>query len=92
MTPDTVRVTQKPTVSRQAVRDPISLDALWANPDHWDRLGSYSCPDDPRLFVRDRARVGWTLNMAHRRAQMVIWVFLLAVIGFVTLMAVAAGR
>jgi uncharacterized membrane protein len=76
---------QKPTVPRQAVRKAVSLQSLWENPAHWDRLGSYSCADDPRLFVRDRARIGWTLNMAHRRAQLTIWAFLLAVIAGVTL-------
>jgi uncharacterized membrane protein len=73
-------------------RDPIALREHWTNPDNWDRLGSYYCVDDPRLLVRDRARLGWTLNMGHRHVQRAIWVFLAAVILAVAAVGVAAGR
>jgi uncharacterized membrane protein len=77
---------------RQVVRDPVSLQNLWANPEHWNLDGSYNCADDPRLLVRDRARVGWTLNMAHRRAQTAIWGLLIAISTGVATLAFIVDR
>jgi hypothetical protein len=55
--------------------------AQWEDPSHWNGDGSYESADDSRLFVSKRASgFGWTLNMAHRRAQKAIWIFLLAVV------------
>ena len=75
--------------SRLDPREIAVMEELWANPAHWNR-GAYSCADDPRLLVRDRARLGWTLNMAHRRAQTAIWGFLMAVIASVVAIGVMA--
>ena len=60
-----------------------NLYSLWRNPSHWDRYGSYRCADDPRLFVNKLNGFGWTLNMAHPRAQVTIWLLLLVVVAFV---------
>ena len=49
------------------------LEAFRTDPRHWNRGVIYSCAFDPRLMVRDRLGLGWTLNMAHPRASMVIW-------------------
>jgi uncharacterized membrane protein len=56
------------------------LDALWRDAAHWNPDTSYNCVDDPRLLVPGRI-AGWTLNMAHPKAQLSIWLFLLCVIG-----------
>ena len=61
----------------------IESDALWLNPQHWGRLGVYTCPADSRLLVPARQGIGWTVNMGHRHAQLVLWTALVAVIGFV---------
>lgn len=56
-------------------------DALWRDPARWNRWGSYTCAEDPRLMVRQRG-AGWTLNMGHPKAQVVLWGFLGVVIAF----------
>jgi len=63
-------------------------DALWREPVHW-RRGSYRCAADPRLFVPNRAGAGLTVNMGHRRAQVLLWGFLGVVIALVALLAVS---
>ncbi|HEY2849392.1 MAG TPA: DUF5808 domain-containing protein [Gemmatimonadaceae bacterium] len=68
------------------------LNALWRNPDHWNRDTSYNCANDPRLLVPSRVGLGWTLNMAHPRAQLTIWLFLLCVIGIVAVVGFRASR
>jgi uncharacterized membrane protein len=68
------------------------LAALWSDPKNWNRDGSYNCAADLRLFVPKRMGLGWTLNMAHPRAQTVIWSFLLAVIAFVVVIGLMAAR
>jgi len=60
------------------------LESLSRDPAHWNR-GSYRCADDPRLLVRNPAGLGWTLNMAHTKAQLVIWSVLAGVVAFVTI-------
>jgi uncharacterized membrane protein len=72
--------------------DALSLEKLRANPEHWNVDGSYNCAEDPRLIVRDRANVGWTLNMAHRRARLLIWSTIAAIIvGLVVLTIAVRG-
>ena len=58
------------------------LRVLWNDPAHWNRDGSYNCAGDPRLFVPKRNGGGWTLNMAHPRAQLTIWLLLLGIFAF----------
>ncbi|SOD90142.1 DUF5808 domain-containing protein [Caenispirillum bisanense] len=51
------------------------LDALWQDDAHWGhgRIGLYFCKRDPRLFVRKRRpSMGWTVNLAHRAAGLVL--------------------
>jgi len=49
------------------------LDRLWADPAHWTHGGIYRCAADPRLMVLKRAGgVGYTINVAHRRAWFVL--------------------
>lgn len=68
-------------------------DLLWEDPQHWDRRGlTYSCPRDPRLMVPKREGGGWTLNMGHRRAQSVAWLFLLCVIAAVGALGIYVAR
>ena len=67
------------------------LESLSRDPAHWDR-GSYRCADDPRLLVRNPAGFGWTLNMAHAKAQLVIWSVLAGVVAFVTIVGLWVKR
>ena len=62
---------------------PRTRDQLWRDPQHWDRLSVYRCPADPRLLVPARRGLGWTVNMAHRRAQLALWGVLGAVLALV---------
>ena len=48
------------------------LDDLWHNPEHWNRDGSYRCAADPRLIIPKRDGGGWTLNVGHPRAWMIM--------------------
>ena len=68
----------------------VDLDRLWSMPAHWHWSGSYRCGEDPRLMVRARQGMGWTLNMAHPRAQPLIWGILVCVIAGVVTMAILA--
>ncbi|MHB1313748.1 MAG: DUF5808 domain-containing protein [Gemmatimonadaceae bacterium] len=69
---------------------PDELKRLWAEPSHWNRDGSYQCAADPRLMVPKRHGGGWTLNMAHPRAQAVIWGILTVVISIAVVVALIA--
>ncbi len=69
-----------------------ALDALWNDPAHWDRDGSYRCAADPRLVVSKRGGGGWTMNMAHPKAQVAIWTFFGAVITIVVIVGIVAAR
>jgi len=65
---------------RLTTADVETLERLRSDPAHWTWYGSYQCAADPRLMVRDRLGLGWTLNMAHRRAQLVMRGVLLGVV------------
>lgn len=42
---------------------------------HYDGFGFYHGPDDPRLIVPKRIPImGWTVNVAHPHAPMLLWV------------------
>lgn len=69
-----------------------ALRAHWGNPANWNRDGSYRCADDPRLIVPKRHGGGWTMNMAHRRAQAAMWFFLLVAAGSVVVIGYFATR
>lgn len=58
-------------------------ETLWRDPAHWGRFGVYSCAADSRLLVPARGGLGWTVNMAHRHAQRMLWSVLGAVLVFV---------
>jgi len=65
-------------------------ETLWRDPAHWGRFGVYSWAADSRLLVPVRGGLGWTVNMAHRHAQRMLWsvrgsvgVFLACLVGFV---------
>ena len=54
----------------------------WSDPRHWRGgwLGFYVNPDDPRLWVpKKRPGIGWTLNLKHRRAPLVLGALALAI-------------
>jgi uncharacterized membrane protein len=74
----------KPTLTK------TERNALWQDPAHWDRFGSYRCAEDPRLMVPFRSGAGLTVNMGHRRAQQLLWGFLAVVIALVVGVAVLA--
>lgn len=45
------------------------LNRLWADPQNWTPSGLYRCESDPRTWVLKRGNgVGYTINIAHRRA------------------------
>jgi uncharacterized membrane protein len=64
----------------------LELAELRANPANWSRFGIYRCAADPRFMVRDRLGLGWTLNMAHPRAQQAIWSVLFGVLAMLGLL------
>jgi hypothetical protein len=68
------------------------LHSHWENEANWNRDGSYRCADDPRLVVRKRNGVGWTLNTAHRRAQATIWYFVIGAVVIVAVIGIVASR
>ena len=54
-----------------------TLGKLWADPTNWRADIIYVCKDDPRLIVPKRRKWGgWTINIAHASA----WVLLLVVV------------
>jgi len=71
---------------------PGELEALWVEPSHWNRDGSYKCAADPRLLVPKRNGGGWTLNMEHPKAQWAIRGLLIAVLGIAVALAFVARR
>lgn len=77
---------------RQASPTAQQLAEFRANPVNWTRYGSYSCPADPRLLVRDRLELGWTLNMAHPRATLVMGLTVIATLGVVLLLGLYVAR
>ena len=62
-----------------------TLERLWADDSHWRACSIYSCKDDPRLVVpkRNGKWGGWTMNIAHRSA----WLLLAATIVAATIPA-----
>ena len=67
--------------------DARDLEQLRTNPANWAWYGAYRCALDPRLFVRDRIGLGWSLNEAHPRANRVK----IGVLIFIVAMAIALG-
>jgi uncharacterized membrane protein len=67
-------------------------DQLWRDPEHWERFGVYRCSADARLVVRQRRAMGWTVNMGHPRAQLVLWGSVLFVLGAVAGLFALATR
>jgi uncharacterized membrane protein len=55
---------------REQEQDPYG----WNDPAHWRAgwLDVYVNARDPRLWVRKRRGIGWTLNFAHARARVVL--------------------
>ena len=66
------------------------LSDHWQNAANWNGDGSYRCAEDPRLVVPKRNGVGWTINVAHRRAQAVMWLLLLAAVALVAVIGFSA--
>jgi uncharacterized membrane protein len=77
---------------QQASPTAQQLAEFRANPVNWTRFGSYSCAADPRLMVRDRLELGWTLNMAHPRANVVMGLIVMATLGVVLLLGLYVAR
>jgi uncharacterized membrane protein len=77
---------------QQAPPTAEELAEFRANPVHWNWYGSYSCAADPRLVVRDRRGLGWTLNMAHPRANLVMGLTVAAILGGLLLVGLYAAR
>lgn len=44
------------------------LIALHGNPDNWHLVFFYFAPDDPRIVVKKRLGIGWTINFARPMA------------------------
>ncbi len=59
------------------------LDKLWADPANWS-FWSYRCAQDPRIIVKKRTKLGWTINFGHPRA-------IVALVGMVLLGLIAPG-
>lgn len=57
-------------------------------PNPWKLGIFYVNPDDPRLIVRQRTGLGWTLNMARPAA----WVIVTGVLALWLLRRAQAGR
>ena len=68
------------------------LHAHWEDAANWNRDGSYRCASDPRLIVPKRSGVGWTINVAHRRAQAAMVLVVLAVVASVAVIGFFATR
>jgi hypothetical protein len=68
------------------------LRAHWNDEANWNRDGSYRCAEDPRLIVPKRGGAGWTLNTAHRRAQVTMWLVVLGAVAIVTAIGLLASR
>ena len=66
-------------LDRPITRD--EAESLRQNPRHWHLGVLYACRDDPRVVVRHRWRVGWSLNLANPWAAPVTLVATLAVLG-----------
>jgi hypothetical protein len=65
-----------------------TLERLWRDPDNWRGL-SYVCEEDPRVVVPKRSRImGWTINWAHSRAVMQVF---LGVVVIVVILGLAAA-
>ncbi len=70
-------------------KDP--LDTLWSDPANWTSLGFYRCAADPRAWVLKRVGIGYTINIAHRRAWFLLGGLLVALMAPVVV-NVALGR
>lgn len=57
-------------------------------PNPWKLGIIYVNPDDPRLIVRQRTGLGWTLNMARPAA----WAIVMGLVALWLLRRVQAGR
>jgi hypothetical protein len=50
------------------------VQRLWEDPANWTTIGLYRCADDPRWWVPKRVPwMGWTVNVAHRGAVLVLF-------------------
>jgi hypothetical protein len=68
------------------------LVALWTDPAHWNRDGTYKCASDPRLWVQKRWGGGWTINMEHAKGPLTFWAFSLGIVAVVIgVLALAPG-
>lgn len=70
-------------------------EALRQDPQHWTLGIIYTCPEDPRVIVRNRFPLGWTWNFGHRWVVPTLLAFILVVVGPVLLLmggGVTEGR
>ncbi|MCH9675701.1 MAG: hypothetical protein K0U93_29965 [Gammaproteobacteria bacterium] len=47
-----------------------AAEAERAHPYNWKFGFLYKCPEDPRIVVRNRRRLGWTWNFGHPRTYL----------------------
>jgi hypothetical protein len=70
-------------------KSPLDVDALNAfheNPDHWHLIFFYFGAEDPRIVIKKRHGIGWTVNFARPMAVPFIVALIAAVYGYLELM------
>jgi len=71
-------------------KSPLEVDALNAlheNPDHWHLIFFYFAAEDPRIVVKKRHGVGWTLNFARPAAIPFLVALIAAAYGYLEIMS-----
>jgi hypothetical protein len=63
------------------------LNALHRNPDHWHLVFCYFAPKDPRIVVKKRLGIGWTLNFARPLAIPFLAALIAAVFAYMNLLS-----
>src|SRR5262249_3391909 len=58
---------------------PEELNRLWRDPKHWS-FWCYKCSEDPRIIVRKRYGMGWTVNFGHPRGLLALVVLIALVL------------
>lgn len=65
-------------------------DQLWSDPANWKWGLLYRAAADPRLIVKKRDGLGWTLNFASPRAYLLLGANVIVGIGLSVLIARSA--
>ncbi len=63
------------------------LIAMHRSPDHWHFVFFYFAPEDPRIVVKKRRGIGWTLNFARPMAIPFLGLLIASVYGYMELLS-----